>query len=149
WHVRSSRYKSIRRRCRGQGRIEEKRRRIVAESWRRSRGAHSAPYISGRRFAVRRYHAAMTPDSFDVTALASFLDGEQRAVRERVRRLLSSPDFAYCSALDRETYRSQVLAWCRKLAAEGLGALALPRQHGGSDDPAAFVAAFETLAHHD
>jgi len=87
--------------------------------------------------------------SFDVAGLASFLDGEQRGVRERMRRLLAAPEFAYRSELDRETYRAQVLSWCRRLAAEGIGPLGLPREHGGGGDPAAFLAAFETLGHHD
>ncbi|HYH44393.1 MAG TPA: acyl-CoA dehydrogenase family protein, partial [Thermoanaerobaculia bacterium] len=89
------------------------------------------------------------PAPFDVAGLAVFLDGAQRATRERVRRLLSTPEFAYRSGLDREAYRAQVLAWCRRLAAEGIGPLGLPREHGGGGDPAAFLAAFETLAHHD
>jgi acyl-CoA oxidase len=105
--------------------------------------------VSGVR---REPVAAPVPAPFDSAALARFLDGEQRGIgriRERVRRLLAAPEFAYLSAPDRETYRAQVLAWCRRLAAEGIGALALPREHGGGGDPAAFVAAFETLAFHD
>lgn len=86
---------------------------------------------------------------FDVAALTEFLDGEQGATRERLRRLLASPDFAYRSELDRETYRAQVLSWCHQLAAEGVGPLGLPREHGGGGDPAAFLAAFETIGHHD
>lgn len=93
--------------------------------------------------------AAPAAAPFDVAALARFLDGEQAATRERVRTLLASPEFAYLSEPDRETYRAQVLAWCHRLAAEGIGALALPREHGGGGDLAAFLAAFETLAHHD
>ena len=93
--------------------------------------------------------AAPATAPFDVTGLAGFLDGEQRATRERVRQLLASPDFAYRSELDREAYRGQVLAWCHRLAKEGVGQLGLPREHGGGGDPAAFLAAFETLAHHD
>ena len=89
------------------------------------------------------------PAPFDVAALASLLDGEQRGTRERLRRLLVSPEFARLSEPDREAHRAQVLAWCRRLAAEGIGALSLPREHGGGGDPAAFVAAFETIAHHD
>lgn len=101
--------------------------------------------------AVRRKPPEEAPAAapFDVAALASFLDGEQRPTRERLRRLLSSPEFAYRSEPDRETYRAQVLAWCRRLAEEGIGGLALPREHGGGGDPAAFVAAFETIACHD
>jgi acyl-CoA oxidase len=92
---------------------------------------------------------ATLPAPVDVAALASLLDGEQAPTRERVRKLLASPEFAYRSEPDREAYRAQVLAWCRRLAAEGLGALSLPPEHGGGGDPAAFVAAFETIAHHD
>jgi len=85
----------------------------------------------------------------DAAGLASFLDGAQRGTRERVRRLLSTPELAYRSELGREAYRAQVLAWCRRLAAEGVAPLGLPREHGGGGDPAAFLAAFETLGHHD
>jgi acyl-CoA oxidase len=93
--------------------------------------------------------AALAAAPLDVAGLAVFLDGVERSTRERVRRLLAAPEFAYRSELDRETYRAQVLAWCRRLAAEGIGPLGLPREHGGGGDPAAFLAAFETLAHHD
>lgn len=86
---------------------------------------------------------------FDVAGLAGFLDGPQRETRERLRRLLATPEFAYRSEPGREGYRAQVLAWCRRLGEEGIGPLGLPREHGGGGDPAAFLAAFETLAHHD
>jgi acyl-CoA oxidase len=95
----------------------------------------------------------MTPSPFDLAALTGFLDGEQADVRQRLRTLLSSPEFAVPSErgleTNREPYRAQILAWCRRLAAEGIGALGLPREHGGGGDPAAFLAAFETIAHHD
>lgn len=99
----------------------------------------------GRKEPVEALAAA----PFDVAALTGFLDGEQVGTRERLRRLLATPAFAYRPELDREAYRAQVLAWCRRLAAEGLGALGLPREFGGSGDPAAFLAVFETIAHHD
>jgi acyl-CoA oxidase len=95
----------------------------------------------------------MTPSPFDPTALAGFLDGEHADTRKRVRQLLSEPELALLAErgleMSREAYRAQVLAWCRRLAAEGIGALGLPREHGGGGDPAAFLAAFETIAHHD
>jgi acyl-CoA oxidase len=99
--------------------------------------------------APRQPEVIPPPAPFDVAALAAFLDGEQRATRERLRRLLASPEFAYLSEPDRETYRAQVLSWCHRLAEEGIGSLGLPREHGGAGDPAAFLAAFETIAHHD
>ena len=93
--------------------------------------------------------SAPTAAPFDAALLAGFLDGEQRSTRERVRQLLAGPEFAYRSEIGREAYRAQVLAWCRRLADEGIGPLGLPQEHGGGGDPAAFLAAFETLAHHD
>jgi acyl-CoA oxidase len=99
--------------------------------------------------ARKEPEAALVAAPFDIAALAGFLDGEQGGTRKRLRRLLSSPDFAYCSEPDREAYRAQILSWCRRLAAEEIGALGLPREHGGGGDPAAFLAAFETIAHHD
>lgn len=86
---------------------------------------------------------------FDVAALTVLLDGEQRGTREWLRRLLATPEFAYRSELTRDDYRAQVLVWCRRLAEEGIGPLGLPPEHGGGGDPAAFLAAFETLGHHD
>ena len=95
-----------------------------------------------------------TPDtparpSADPTALQRLLDGDQAAVRERVRRLLSEPRFGYVAGLSREAYRDEVLAWCRELAREGLGSLSFPHAFGGADDHAASIAAFETIAFHD
>ena len=89
------------------------------------------------------------PAGFDVPALTQLLDGDQRAIREWMREILSRPDFAYVEDLDRHAYRKQVLLWSRKLAAEGVGSLTFPAEVGGSSDFGAFIAAFETLAFHD
>ena len=110
-------------------------------------GTEAARGLAG--VARRPPEEAPVAAPFDAARLAGFLDGEQRGTRERVRRLLAGPDFAYRSEIGREAYRAQVLAWCRRLADEGIGPLGLPREHGGGGDPAAFLAAFETLAHHD
>lgn len=85
----------------------------------------------------------------DVEALRRALDGPEYAIRDAVRRRLSEPRFAYRHDLDVAGYREQVREWLAVLAADGLGALATPRAQGGSDNPAAFMAAFETLAFHD
>ncbi len=87
--------------------------------------------------------------SFDVSAMAELLDGEQRAMRTRVRALLASGRFEPAIGLSTARYRERVLEWCRLLAGEGLGALSMPSACGGMDDPAGFVAAFETLAMFD
>jgi acyl-CoA oxidase len=90
-----------------------------------------------------------TPAAFDVEAMTQWLDGEQRAIREWLRGILERPDFDYVYGLNRQAYREQVLLWAQKLAAEGVGALTYPKEVGGSADFGAFIAAFETLAHHD
>jgi acyl-CoA oxidase len=82
-------------------------------------------------------------------ALTRLLDGEHREIRQRVRRLLALPEFAYLREPARAAYREQVYAWCRRLAEEGLGSLAMPAAYGGGGDAGAFIAVFETLAHHD
>ncbi|MGH9379850.1 MAG: acyl-CoA dehydrogenase, partial [Thermoanaerobaculia bacterium] len=107
--------------------------------------ATSALLAAGRPAAEPR----RPQPSFDAAELADLLDGPQRAVRWRLRELLSTDEFAYVRDLPRAEYREQVLAWCRRLADEGLGALGNPVEHGGGGDTPAFLAAFETLAHHD
>ncbi len=85
----------------------------------------------------------------DVPGLRALLDGSQHGVRDFVRQRLSEPSFAYRFGLPSGEYREQVLAWLRALAADGLGALGVPAEHGGRGDARAFMAAFETLAYHD
>lgn len=86
---------------------------------------------------------------FDVGALARLLEGSHHELRQRIKEILVRPDFRYEYGLDTAAYREQVLARCRLLAAEGLGTLSFPEAYGGAGDVGAFVAAFETLAHHD
>jgi len=85
----------------------------------------------------------------NVERLTELLDGPQRSVRARLRALVSRPGFRLRHELPRREYRQQVMQWCRVLADEGIGALGMPADLGGSGDMPAFLAAFETLAHHD
>lgn len=87
--------------------------------------------------------------SFDVNKMIHLLNGKQAPTRRKIKRLLSDPAFAYRYGIDTETYREQVLEWCRELAKQGIGALAFPKSCGGKSDLAAFITAFETLAFHD
>ena len=88
--------------------------------------------------------------AFDVTALQALLDAPHADLRERVRRLLSDPAFAYPEPdLPVDEYRDLVLHWTKLLAEQGLGALAYPTWAGGQGDIATFIAAFETIATHD
>lgn len=94
---------------------------------------------------------APTTDTASATArFEALLDGDRKALRDRLRTLLSEPDFDHPEApLDKETYRARVLDWTQRLADEGIGALAYPERCGGEDDIEGFIAAFETVAYHD
>src|ERR671923_1477690 len=82
----------------------------------------------------------------DAEALQRVLDGEQAAVRRQVYDVLTGSGFDHDYSLAKDDYRERVLGWCRLLADHGLGSLAYPKACGGRDDPAAFFAAFQTVA---
>lgn len=82
-----------------------------------------------------------------LAALRHHLDGDEREVRDRVRELLCDPLFHPRSGMDRDTHRARVWDQMHRLATAGLSpALAYGSDQGGADDPAAGIAAFETLA---
>ncbi len=85
----------------------------------------------------------------DVAGLKALLDGREAGLRDALRARLAQPEFAYPADISHAEYRAQVLAWLRLLAADGLGALAVPGEYGGAGNQRAFLAAFETLAFHD
>ena len=87
--------------------------------------------------------------SFDPTAMRALLDGEQAAIKNRVRAMLSQPSFRYYDGTDKEGLRAKVFEWTREIARQGIGFLYLPKSVGGGDDLAGFMAAFETLGFHD
>lgn len=93
--------------------------------------------------------AAVTKPTFNLKTMRKLLDGEHATIRNKVRTLLSDPMFRYEYGIDKNTYRERVLAWCRELAKQGLGALSFPKAYGGKNDLAGFVTVFETLAFHD
>ena len=86
---------------------------------------------------------------FDREKLTALLDRPYGELRNRIRTLLRDPAFGYRYGLSRAQYRELVLQWTQRLADEGLGALGVPPEFGGAGDYGAFIAAFETLAHHD
>ncbi len=85
-----------------------------------------------------------------MAALQTLLDGPHADIKDRVRRLLSDPAFAYPDpSVSNAEYRETVLRWTQLLADQGIGALAYPEWAGGDGDIAKFIAAFETIATHD
>lgn len=110
-------------------------------------GAESTRELLGA--AYQEPEPARAEPSFSPVLLQALLDAPYADVRDRVRRLLSESEFEYQPELDRVSHRRLVTRWCRRLAEEGLGSLSFPRSVGGAEDLGAFVAVFETLAHHD
>lgn len=88
---------------------------------------------------------AAAGDAERSAAMRAVLDGEHRAMRDRVRAFVASPERrAY--GLSLPEYRAKVMGWLRELAAERIGALAYPGVTTEEVDLGAFFAAFETLA---
>ena len=95
------------------------------------------------------YSRERRADRIDIRPLRSFLDASHGALRQRIRDLLSRKEFELRHELVKEEYRELVFAWCKRLAAAGLGGLAFPVEFGGQGDPHASAVAFEMLAFHD
>ena len=87
--------------------------------------------------------------TLDVDALRRLLDDDHAPLRDRMRTLLSEEVFAYGESPVKEDHRARVFTQVKRLAEEGLGALALPEEYGGADDFAAYSAVFEMLGYHD
>ncbi|MEZ4862555.1 MAG: acyl-CoA dehydrogenase [Caldilineaceae bacterium] len=107
-----------------------------------SPAADVAPTSAGKATAT------FTP-TFSINAMTQLLDGEQASIRQRVRKLLTEPAFAYGEAADRARYREKILEWCQELARRGLGAVSFPQAYGGADDIGQYLAVMETLSIHD
>jgi acyl-CoA oxidase len=90
-----------------------------------------------------------TREVFDVHRMTEILDGSDAEWIERVKRLISSPDFRYLETDNLDEYRKQVLRWMHILAREGLGSVAYPESCGGQNNMEAYFAVMETLSYHD
>ncbi len=101
--------------------------------------------------ASLRGYPPIAPETpgFEVAAMRRFLDGEQAAIKNRVRALLCRPEFRYYEGTDKEGLRDKVFGWAKTIANEGIGGLFMPKSVGGQDNLAQFMAAFETLGFHD
>jgi acyl-CoA oxidase len=88
-------------------------------------------------------------DATTAARLQEVLDGPHARIRADVREHLAAMDWAKADDMTRDEYRDQVLAWCRELAAAGVGSRSFPPEYGGVDDPGGRIAAFQTQAHAD
>jgi acyl-CoA oxidase len=110
--------------------------------------SHEAAY-SFRSSHATITSAQATQQHFDVATLQKILEGDQSAVIQKVKTILSDPAFQYLVNPDLHTHRTQVLTWCKLLAEQGFGSMAYPKAYGGQDDMAGYFSVMETLSHHD
>jgi acyl-CoA oxidase len=87
--------------------------------------------------------------NFDVGRLSAAIEGTHHAIWQRVRTVLTRPEFRAGDDSSTAAQRKNVLGWLGTLSSEGLGALAIPKEYGGSGDMHAFIAGFEAIAMFD
>ncbi|OXB08473.1 acyl-CoA oxidase [Flavobacterium plurextorum] len=92
---------------------------------------------------------SQTTNNFDVQQLTTILNGKEASIINRVKSILSKPEFAYETSTDINVYRQTVYKWCKILADENLGNMAYPKQYGGGENIADYFAIMETLSYHD
>ncbi len=92
---------------------------------------------------------ATASSELDVAELIALRDGPRHEIKERLRALLTEPEFEHVPGLGIDEYRARVLSQLERLTAEGYGRLGFPHEYGGAGDQSDFVGAFSVLAHHD
>ena len=90
-----------------------------------------------------------TETSFDVQKITDILDGTQAPIINKVKAVISRPEFKYETSTDINVYRQKVLEWCKILADENLGNMAYPKKYGGGENIADYFSIMETLSYHD
>jgi acyl-CoA oxidase len=81
--------------------------------------------------------------------LRAVLDGDDAAIRDKVRDWLEMPSSEPASELPMDEHRRRVTEWAKELTSEGDTAIGFPREYGGQDAVGRYVAAFETLGFGD
>ena len=113
-------------------------------------GIMSREVLSGfrqNRDTITNKHT--TVESFNVKQMTTLLDGEQSEIINKVKAVISSPEFSLGIYENTSEYREKVLEWCKILAKKGFGSYAYPTEQGGKDDIEGYFAIMETLSYHD
>ncbi|MDG2431923.1 acyl-CoA dehydrogenase family protein, partial [Flavobacterium sp.] len=92
-------------------------------------------------------HTAHT--NFDVAKITSILDGDHSPIINKVKEIISRPEFKIQTITNTMEYREHIMQWCKILAEENLGNMAYPKEHGGGDNILNYFAIMETLSYHD
>ncbi len=98
---------------------------------------------------------------FNVDAMTLFLDGKYALIRQKVRKVLSGPEFKFSYGLELDAHREQVHTWLQNLVKAGLGEHCFPldeimsmteKSQNSADqtrDMGEFLAIFESLGFFD
>ena len=81
--------------------------------------------------------------------LNKILEGPHSDIIRKVKKVISSPEFAYENPHEIDRFRETVLKWCKILANEGFGSMAYPISAGGGNDMHRYFTIMETLSYHD
>lgn len=92
---------------------------------------------------------SQTNANFDIQKITAILNGKEAAIINKVKSVISRPEFAYETSTDIHVYRQTVYNWCKILAEENLGNMAYPKQYGGGENIADYFTIMETLSYHD
>ena len=92
---------------------------------------------------------SQTNADFDIQKITDILNGKEAVIINKVKSVISRPEFAYETSTDINVYRQTVYNWCKILADENLGNMAYPKQYGGGENIADYFAIMETLSYHD
>lgn len=90
-----------------------------------------------------------TNSTFAVDEMTAILDGDVADAINEVKKVISTPEFAYETSTDVGVYREKVLEWCQILAKKKLGNRAYPKKYGGGENLPEYFAIMETLSYHD
>ena len=91
----------------------------------------------------------ITSNYYNATEIDKLLKGDHTAVVDAFRAVLKNPIFKWDIKRDKETFRAHVLKQVEFLAHKGYGAMAYPKQYGGTGNMPGYAAIFENMMYVD
>ncbi|MEO5602957.1 MAG: acyl-CoA dehydrogenase [Cyclobacteriaceae bacterium] len=103
-------------------------------------------YPESRKTVTQQRRTKVT---FNIDQLSKILEGRNGLINQKVKTLLTDPEFTYFDQGSIAAYREKVLHWCKLLADQGFGSMGYPKEYGGGGDMESYFAIMETLSYHD
>lgn len=91
----------------------------------------------------------MSQIKFEQKNLTKVLQAGRTDIINKVKEIISRPEFAYENVDDVANFRNTVFNWCKILSDEGMGAIGYPKAYEGGEDMNSYFAVMETLSLHD